>query len=314
MNSKNIVIAVLLLVLVGAVGYLLLNSGDESSVPVKDTATEIEKDTPLEYIEEPSSDYVEEVTIEKRGDVTVIGTSIEGSEIKAYHFGTGETELLFVGGVHGGYSWNTALVGYELVDYLKEDLEIIPSNVTVTVIPVLNPDGLKATVGTSGRFDTNEALAVSEATRITGRFNSNKVDLNRNFDCDWSETATWKNQQVSGGDAPFSEPEAAALRDYVNFYKPEAAIVWFSAEGKVYPSSCEGAQSKDSIRLAATFASAAGYDAAAEFNAYAITGDMVNWMAGKGIPAISVLLTDHRSTEWNKNKAGIEAVLKSYAN
>jgi hypothetical protein len=41
---------------------------------------------------------------------------------------------------------------------------------------------------------------------------------------------------------------------------------------------------------------------------------MVNWMAQEGIPAISVLLTDRQNTEWEKNRAGIEAVLNSYAN
>src|SRR3989344_3845656 len=47
-----------------------------------------------------------------------IGTSTQGRAIMAYHFGEGGTELLFVGGIHGGYSWDTALVAYELMDYL----------------------------------------------------------------------------------------------------------------------------------------------------------------------------------------------------
>jgi hypothetical protein len=68
--------------------------------------------------------------------------------------------------------------------------------------------------------------------------------------------------------------------------------------------------SKASTELANTYGKAAGYPVDAEFDAYSITGDMVNWMAKEGIPAISVLLTDHKTTEWTKNKAGIEAVLK----
>jgi hypothetical protein len=36
-------------------------------------------------------------------------------------------------------------------------------------------------------------------------------------------------------------------------------------------------------------------------------------MAKEGIPAISVLLSDHENTEWAKNRAGIEAVLNIYA-
>jgi murein tripeptide amidase MpaA len=62
--------------------------------------------------------------------------------ITAYHYGTGDKEILFVGGIHGGYEWNTALVAYQLMDYLKANPNVIPKNVKVTVIPVLNPDGL----------------------------------------------------------------------------------------------------------------------------------------------------------------------------
>jgi hypothetical protein len=118
---------------------------------------------------------------------------------------------------------------------------------------------------------------------------------------------------VSGGSAPFSEPEAQALRDYVLEYEPAAAVVWFSAEGKVYPSACAGTPSQESVELAATFATAAGYPAEAEFDAYAITGDMVNWMAKEGIPAISVLLSDYTDTEESKNLAGLKAILDKYA-
>jgi hypothetical protein len=41
----------------------------------------------------------------------------------------------------------------------------------------------------------------------------NDVDLNRNFDCKWQPTSTWRSTSVSAGTQPFSEPEAAAIRD-----------------------------------------------------------------------------------------------------
>lgn len=310
MQSKNIVAIILVLVLISAFGYLYMNSEDEVVTNEQDTSNNITE--PVETITDEEIELPEEVTQAERGSETVIGSSNSGNDITAYHFGEGDTEILLIGGVHGGYSWNTTVLGYEIVDYFDANPNLIPDNLTVTVIPVMNPDGLKETVGTVGRFDASDALAVSEATRTEGRFNTNNVDLNRNFDCEWSETGTWRSQEVSGGNAPFSEPEALAVRDYVKTYQPAAAVVWFSAEGKVYPSACEGAPSQESIELAATFASAAGYDAAAEFNAYNITGDMVNWMADQKIPAISVLLTDHKNSEETKNLAGIQAVIKAY--
>ncbi len=99
---------------------------------------------------------------------TVIGTSLEGRSINAYHYGTGDTELLFVGGIHGGYEWNTVLVAYELMDYLEEQKNVIPGNIKVTVIPVLNPDGLYNVVGTDGRFATAD-VPTSQAATVPGQ-------------------------------------------------------------------------------------------------------------------------------------------------
>ena len=49
------------------------------------------------------------------------------------------------------------------------------------------------------------------------------------------------------------------------------------------------------------------------FDFYEITGDMVNWLAKNKVPAISVLLSTHNSIEWDKNLAGIKALLEHYA-
>ncbi len=291
MTSKNIVISVLVLVLVGAMAYLYMNSINSTEIIVEPTPVEILPVEPDGGVGDGATSTEEEVS--GRGDMSVFGKSVEGNDLTAYHFGTGETEVLIIGGTHGSYSPNTSAVATEAVAYFKENPEAIPEGVMLTIIPTLNPDGL-AMMGTDGRF------------------NANKVDLNRNFDCEWSESGMWRNQKVSGGSKAFSEPEAESLKGYIDTYNPKVAIVFFSAEGKVYPSACVETPSKASTELANTYGKAAGYPVDAEFDAYSITGDMVNWMAKEGIPAISVLLTDHKTTEWTKNKAGIEAVLKTY--
>ncbi len=246
---------------------------------------------------------------------TVIGTSVEMREIVAYHYGTQgpeKKELLFVGGIHGGYEWNTSLVAFQLMDYLTANPTVIPDNVTVTVIPVLNPDGLNKVVGTSSRF-TAADVSKSEATQVEGRFNTNGVDLNRNFDCDWKANGTWQNKTVSGGNMPFSEPESLAFKNYIENNGFDAVVVWYSAAGGVFASNCHDGVLAETKTLTSTFAKASGYKAYDDFNFYEITGDMVNWLAKKEIPAISVLLTDHTNTEWTKNKAGIDALLKYFA-
>jgi len=244
--------------------------------------------------------------------VSAIGTSIEGRDITAYNYGVGDTELLFIGGIHGGYEWNTVLVAYELMDYLKANPNVIPANVKVTVVPVLNPDGLNKTIGTSTRFSQTDIPAAQDK-QVAGRFNANSVDLNRNFDCDWKQTGTWQNKAVSGGSKPFSEPESQSVKTYIEAHKPAAVIAWFSAAGGVYASSCgNSGVSADTRTITNTFASASGYPAYESFDFYETTGDMLNWLAKNNIPAISVLLTNHTDTEWAKNQKGVEAMLKYY--
>lgn len=307
---KNIIlIAVAILILVGGGLYIFTSTNNqlvenEVIVPV-DVATSTEV-TPTV----PETATSSEVAVDKTK--SVLGTSAGGEEILAYHFGTGEYDLLFVGGIHGGYSWNTSLLAFELIDWLKENPEKIPNNVKVTIIPVLNPDGLKQVTGSTGKFEVSD-VNTAETARVAGRFNANDVDLNRNFDCAWEAEGTWQSRTVSGGEKAFSEPESQAIKNYIDRNQPNAVVVWYSAAGGVYSSNCESKVSVETRELTKLFADAANYTAHEEFDYYEITGDMVNWVAGQGLPAISVLLTNHTDTEFEKNLAGLQAVMDKYA-
>ncbi len=303
---KNLLIIIAAIVLLGGASIYFLSDKTSYEADLEMTETETG-----EAATQPDVDTAEApaaTETDDRPDQEIIGTSVNGNNITAYHFGEGEKEVLFVGGIHGGYSFNTSLVAFELIDYLEANENTLPSDITVTVVPIMNPDGLQSVTGKLGRFSAADVSA-TESQQIAGRFNTNDVDLNRNFDCDWSKTSSWRNETVSGGSAPESETEAKAISNYLANNPIAGAVVWFAAEGKVYPSACEASPSQASVELAANFATAAGYGTAAEFDAYTINGDMVNWMAKEDIPAISVLLSDHENAEWDKNKAGAEAVI-----
>ena len=90
-------------------------------------------------------------------------------------------------------------------------------------------------------------------------------------------------------------------------------VVWYSAAGGVYASSCHNDVLPETDTILNTYSKASGYKAYKNFDYYAITGDMVNWLAKNNIPAISVLLTTHADTEWSKNRAGVDALMKYYA-
>lgn len=244
--------------------------------------------------------------------VTIIGRSVENRPLEAYTFGTGETDLLFVGGIHGGYEWNSILLAYEMINHLRSNPNIVPENSTVHIIPNLNPDGLFAATGLEGVFAATAITDNSMHTSGAGRMNARDVDLNRNFACKWAPKSTWRSKPVSAGSAAFSEPEAAALRDYVLRTTPEGVVFWHSQADNVYASECEDGVLPGTLTLMNTYARAGGYGAVPVFDAYPITGDAEGWLASIDIPAVTVELGSRTSIEWTQNLAGVEAVLQLY--
>jgi g-D-glutamyl-meso-diaminopimelate peptidase len=297
---KNTIITVLVLAVIGAGIYYWMKNPSGSAVKVDNS------------LATTTNSQATTTPVKAEGSEIVIGKSVDGKDIVAYNYGNGEKRILLIGGVHGGYSWNTALVAYEMMDYLKANPNVIPKNIKVTVIPVLNPDGLNEAVGTSSKF-SKSSVSTSNAALIASRFNSNNVDLSRNFDCDWKATGVWQTKPVSGGSKPFSEPEAMAIKNYVESHSISAVVVWYSSAGGVYASSCGGDVSGETIAITDAYAKASGYPAYDSYDFYATTGDLVNWLAKKNIPAISVLLTTHKDTELAKNKSGLGALLQHYS-
>lgn len=240
---------------------------------------------------------------------SVIGKSVEGRKIEAYTFGTGKKHLVFIGGVHGGYELNSVVLAYRLLDHIKENPDIISKNITLTIIPSANPDGVFAVIKKEGRY-----IGVVPTGKDTekGRFNANKVDLNRNFDCKWQPKSVWRSYEVSAGSRPFSEPESVAIRDFVLANKPSAVIFWHSQSGSVYASECRSGILPQTLSIMNLYARASGYKPNETFDAYETTGDADSWLAKIGIPSITVELTTHEDVEWESNLSGVKALLKYY--
>jgi hypothetical protein len=288
----------------------LAQNQDAQPPAVQDQPKDSEKDNTPKVEDKPAVEPQPKEPENK--EKSVIGKSVEEREIVAYHFGSGEKEILFVGGAHGGYSWNTSLLMYQTVDYLKANSSAIPGNIKVTIIPVLNPDGLSKVVGIAGPFKSSDIVSNPDL-KIASRFNARLIDINRNFDCNWKATGTWQNKTVSGGTAAFSEPESAAIRDYAKTRKLAAVVAWYSAGGGVYSSICGNGILPETQTITDIYAKAAGYPAYKNFESYQVSGDMTDWFAKNNVPAISVLLSSYDGVEWDKNLAGLKALFEYYA-
>ncbi len=286
----------LMVILVGSVIFIYLNTKDKSlekPIDEEDAAHEISTSTEA---------------VGKKINPEIIGSSVEGREIESYTFGNGSTTLLFVGGIHGGYEWNSVLLAYEFIDAIEAGRVEIPETLSIKIIPVLNPDGLHLVTEKEGRFTTTDVVTGSGH----GRFNANDVDLNRNFDCKWQPTSTWRGELVSAGTSAFSEPEAQALRKLVEDAQPKAVIFWHSQANTVYASECEDGILPETMTIMNTYAQAAGYNAVSTFDAYPISGDAEGWLSSIGIPAITVELKTRDSIEWEANQAGVMALFDYY--
>jgi predicted deacylase len=259
-----------------------------------------------------SSTSTTEQTQQAFMSTSTIGQSVEGRDIFTYTHGDGPTHLLFVSGIHGGYEWNSVVLAYNLIDYLEANEQMLADSLTVSVVPNLNPDAVYDVVGKTGRI-TKADVPVNADLGGPERFNANGVDLNRNFNCNWQATSQWRGQEVNAGSGAFSEPETRALRDYVQSHDLSAAVFFHSAAGAVYGAACDGSVGPQTKNLLNTYAQASGYRAVNKFDAYPVTGDVESWLTKQGIPAVSVELTNHQDVEWQKNLAGIEAVLNFYS-
>ena len=221
-----------------------------------------------------------------------------------FRFGTGPLRLALIGGIHGGYEWNTILLAYQAIDYFNSNPKEIPPEISLYIIPVANPDGQVKVVGHTGRFSPQEVGAGT----ISGRPNSQGVDLNRNWDCKWEPDGFWRNEKVDAGKAPFSEVETQILGDFLTQPPMTGIVFWHSAVPAIYAGGCE-ARHPPSDALAEVYAKASGYPFELKFTSYPVTGNAIDWLAAQDIPAIEVELRNHRDIDWEQNLKAISLLL-----
>ena len=264
-----------------------------STTPAPDSAAAVE------VTGEAASEATVEATDEAAGDVTVeappvievIGMSAQGREIAAHHFGSGWRTLMLIGGIHGGWEANTVRLMNELIAHFEGSAGDLPADTALIIIPVLNPDGLALGSGV-----------------FAGRMNANGVDLNRNWGCDWSPNAVWRQQRVNPGSAAMSEPETRVLADYILRERPAAALFYHSTAGGVFAGTCGG--DRGSFALSAVVGRATGYTYGSTFSAYPVTGTAPDWLNQQGIPSADVELFTSTDSEFQRNLRGVVAALE----
>jgi hypothetical protein len=222
-----------------------------------------------------------------------IGRSWEERDVWAWQFGGGPHIIVLVGGMHGGSEANTTRLADLLVSHFQQNPDQVLPGIHLVIIPTANPDGL------------------SRGSSLAGRLNARQVDLNRNWGCEWADTATFHNTPVSPGSRPFSEPETLALRAFFLTVSPDAVLFYHSSAGGIFMGECGGSE-PGSDWMGPLLEAATGYRVR-KFTAYAVSGDASNWLAERGIPSAVVELFSANQPDFNRNLAGVMALQCHYA-
>ncbi|TKR69521.1 hypothetical protein L596_021669 [Steinernema carpocapsae] len=115
-------------------------------------------------------------------------------------------------GIHAT-EWIAPTTALNLIDQVLKHPEIL-KNVTIYVLPVVNPDGYEWSINKDRFWRRNRRPAEC------GNPNNccQGVDLNRNFDSDW-KPIPGPCSFTHPGLSPFSEPESRAIRDFLTSTK-----------------------------------------------------------------------------------------------
>jgi predicted deacylase len=223
----------------------------------------------------------------------IIGYSVSGRPLEVYRFGQGERQVMIAAGIHGGYEWNTIALADELIIYVNEHPDIIPSDATLFILRNINPDG--------------DARAHS----VDGRVNDHGVDLNRNFpenwQAEWDRDGCWDYAPTTGGSGPGSEPETRAVMNFLSSQHVRALISYHSAALGVFPGG-EPWQA-DSIDLAKALSKVTRYPYPPIDTGCYYTGTLADYAVSVGAAAVDMELRNHRDTDFSQNLKALKILL-----
>lgn len=222
---------------------------------------------------------------------TPIGFSQGGEPLVMRHYGDAQKRILILGGQHGAPEANTIELVNRLTAYFVTHPDEVPKSLGFDILAITNPDG--ATAGMR--------------QYLSG------VDPNRNWGGpDWASDA-WDSNGVFkrglGGSEPFSEQETRALADFMLATKPVLTINYHSAGGFMFGSR-DGAMAP----ITEAYVSASGYYSPTPGSGssplpYRATGSLNVWARTVGLSTLFIELATPTAIEFDRNLAGIKAVL-----
>lgn len=238
-------------------------------------------------------------------EFSVIGRSLAGRAIFSLSVGTGETKVLYLGGING-QEWLTSLVLFRFFERLCEAYNTngticalkMPSCLEgrkITIVPCVNPDGIEiAQYGASSANAYSYAVEnISHGLYSEWNANARGVDLARNFDFDWEKLrengVTCPAPQGFGGTMPESEPETKAVMKLCRASDFHHAFDLRACGEEIYWSD-NNISRKQSLMMAKVLRSASGYALVSDEGITPVTGFTNRFVDEMHRPAFSMLI------------------------
>lgn len=185
-----------------------------------------------------------------------IGKSFEERDIPCLKIGEGHKKIIAAGAFHAlEYLTAAFLVRFAAAyseaaetqkDFYGRDASLLSKNVSLYIVPMVNPDGVEIAVNGSGD------------TKTTWQANARGVDINHNFDADWDKILDAPAPSKYGGEHPESEKETKAV---VNFVRRENfnMMLCFHSQGEEIYYDFNGQTGNRSKEIADRMAEESGY-------------------------------------------------------
>lgn len=226
-----------------------------------------------------------------------IGRTVNGEKIPCYQIGSGQIKLLISGSIHGNEVGTVKLI-HRLINWFPEEKY---QNLTVYFIPCLNLDGRK------------EALKNPDfwGGGGIGRFNANKVDLNRNFDtptfrpkAEWTHGKNYQEKtEVYAGPNGNSEPETQALTKFIKDQDIKVVFSFHNAGADIV-----GNPVSPAIEIAKSFSKAAGYRyiSPEEWLEFGQKGSSYEWCTQNNVAILEIEGSSRWGSDWPRQKEAIK--------
>lgn len=179
---------------------------------------------------------------------TSVGKSLMGRDIICLEAGSGKKKVVLLGAYHGLEYLTAAFLMKFLTDYaanavtnasyFEKDAAKLFKEVTLFVIPMVNPDGVDIAV--NGLDITNPyhrnliSLAGIHSFNNVWQSNAVGVDLNHNHNAAWSMVVEKPSPTKFGGEYPESEPETRAVVDFVRKIDCDILLSFHSQGREIY--------------------------------------------------------------------------------